>query len=46
MAAERTLRGIAFGSHNWTFTGSDAGGRHAAAIYTLIETANLNDIDP
>ena len=26
--------------------GSDAGGRRAAAIYTLIETAKLNDVDP
>ena len=28
------------------FAGSDNGGRRAAAIYTLIETAKLNDIDP
>jgi hypothetical protein len=26
--------------------GSDEGGRRAAAIYTLIQTAKLNDIDP
>jgi transposase len=39
-------RVIAVGRHNWTFAGSDAGGRRAAAIYTLIETAKLNDIDP
>ena len=26
--------------------GSDDGGRRAAAIYTLIETAKLNDVDP
>jgi transposase len=32
--------------NNWTFAGSDAGGRRAAAIYTLIETAKLNDVDP
>ena len=38
--------GIAVGRHNWTFAGSDAGGRRAAAIYTLIETAKLNDVDP
>ena len=31
---------------NWTFAGSDEGGRRAAAIYTLIATAKLNDIDP
>ncbi|MFO1157312.1 MAG: IS66 family transposase [Reyranellaceae bacterium] len=38
-AAERALRGIAVGRHNWTFAGSDAGGQRAAAIYTLIESA-------
>ena len=45
-AAERALRGIAVGRHNWTFAGSDEGGRRAAAMYTLIETAKLNDVDP
>jgi transposase len=45
-AAERALRGIAVGRRNWTFAGSDEGGRRAAAIYTLIETAKLNDVDP
>jgi transposase len=45
-AAERALRGIAVGRKNWTFAGSDAGGRRAAAMYTLIETCKLNDVDP
>lgn len=45
-AAERALRGIAVGRHNWTFVGSDEGARRAAAVYTLIETAKLNGIDP
>jgi len=45
-AAERALRCIAVGRNNWTFAGSDAGGERAAAIYTLIETAKLNDVDP
>jgi len=45
-AAERALRGIAVGRRNWTFAGSDAGGHRAAAIYTLVETAKLNDVDP
>jgi len=44
-AAERAVRGIAVGRRNWTFCGSDAGGHHAAAIYTLIETCKLNDVD-
>jgi transposase len=38
-AAERALRCVAVGRRNWTFAGSDDGGRRAAAIYTLIETA-------
>jgi transposase len=45
-AAERTLRCVAVGRRNWTFAGSDEGGHRAAAMYTLIETAKLNDIDP
>jgi transposase len=45
-AAERALRCVAVGRHNWTFAGSDEGGRRAAAIYTLVETAKLNDVDP
>ena len=45
-AAERTMRPVATGRRNWTFAGSDEGGRRAAAIYTLIETAKLNDVDP
>ena len=28
------------------FAGSDSGGERAAAIYTLIGTAKLNDLDP
>ena len=43
---KQALRGIAVGRHNWTFAGSDQGGRRAAAIYILIETAKLNDVDP
>ena len=45
-AAERELRAVALGRKNWTFAGSDEGGRRAAAIYTLIATGKLNDIDP
>jgi len=36
----------ALGRKNYLFAGSDDGGRRAAAIYTLIETAKLNDVDP
>jgi len=45
-AAERALRCVALGRRNWTFCGSDRGGERAAAIYSLIATAKLNDIDP
>ena len=45
-AAERELRAVAIGRKNWTFAGSDEGGRRAAAIYTLIQTARLNNVDP
>jgi transposase len=45
-AAERALRGIALGRRAWLFAGSDQGGERAAAMFTLIETAKLNDVDP
>ena len=45
-ASERALRGIALGRKSWLFCGSDRGGVRAAAMYTLIGTAKLNDIDP
>ena len=45
-AAERALRGIALGRKAWLFAGSDRGGERAAAIYSLIVTAKLNDLDP
>jgi transposase len=45
-AAEREVRPIAMGRKNWTFAGSDEGGHRAAAIYTLVQTAKLNDVDP
>ena len=45
-AAERALRGIALGRRSWLFAGSDRGGERAAVIYTLIQTARLNDVDP
>jgi hypothetical protein len=45
-SAERAIRGLAVGRKNWLFAGSDTGGQRAAAIYSLIETAKLNAIDP
>jgi transposase len=45
-AAERALRGIALGRKAWLFAGSERGGVRAAVIYTLIQTAKLNGVDP
>ena len=45
-AAERGLRGVALGRKSWLFAGSDRGGHRAAAMYSLIVSAKMNDIDP
>lgn len=45
-AAERALRCVPLGRKAWLFCGSDRGGQRAAVLYTLIQTAKLNDIDP
>jgi transposase len=45
-AAERALRGIALGRKAWLFAGSDRGGERAAVMFTLIQTAKLNGVDP
>jgi len=45
-AAERSLRAVVLGRKNYLFYGSDAGGDRAAAMYSLIGSAKLNDLDP
>jgi transposase len=45
-AAERALRVVALGRRNYLFAGSGAGGERAAAIYSLLGSAKLNDLDP
>jgi hypothetical protein len=44
--AERMLRAQAIGRKNWTFLGSDRGGRTAAVLYSLTGTCKHHDIDP
>ncbi|MGE5754465.1 MAG: IS66 family transposase, partial [Planctomycetaceae bacterium] len=44
--AERMLRALAIGRRNWTFLGSDRGGRTAAVLYSLTSTCKHHDIDP
>jgi len=45
-AAERALRGVALGRSNYLFMGSNDGGERAASLYSLVETAKLNALDP
>jgi transposase len=45
-AVENAIRGIAVGRRNWLFAGSESGGRRAALMYSLIETAKLNGVEP
>jgi hypothetical protein len=44
--AERAMKPVAIGRKNYLFVGSEGGGKAAAIAYTLIETANLNGVDP
>ena len=43
--AERSLRGIAVGRRNWTFLGSDNGGKTAAVLTSLIATCKRLHLD-
>jgi transposase len=45
-SAERALRGLALGRKSWLFAGSERGAERAALMYTLIQTAKLNNVDP
>jgi transposase len=45
-AAERGLRTIAVTRKNFLFLGSDEGGLRAAHIYTIVESARLNGLNP
>jgi transposase len=44
--AENAMRAIAIGRKNYLFAGSDAGGDRAAAIYSIVQTAKLNSVNP
>lgn len=44
--AENAMRGIALGRKNYLFAGSDAGGDRAATMYTIVQTAKLNGVNP
>jgi hypothetical protein len=44
--AERMLRTQALGRKNWTFLGSDRGGRTAAVLYSFTGSCKHHGIDP
>jgi transposase len=45
-ATERANRDIAIGRNNWTFFGSDAGGRTAAVLMSFVATCKRNGVEP
>lgn len=44
--SERTLRAIALGRNNWGVIGSEAGGKTAAVLYSVVGTCKHLGIDP
>jgi transposase len=45
-AAERSIRPFTIGRKNWLFAKSQAGARTSANIYSLVETAKANGLNP
>ncbi len=45
-AAERSIRPFTIGRKNWLFAKSQAGARASANIYSLVETAKANGLNP
>src|SRR5207245_11808614 len=45
-ATERANRGVAVGRGNWTFFGSDNGGKTAAVLLSFIATCKRNAVEP
>ncbi|MFI3272963.1 MAG: IS66 family transposase [Pseudomonadota bacterium] len=43
---ENAIRPFAVGRKNWLFSGSPRGAKSSAALYSMIETAKANDVDP
>jgi transposase len=43
---ERSLRGLAIGRNNWTFLGSDRGGKTMAILRSFVASCELAKIDP
>jgi hypothetical protein len=45
-AAERAIRPFVMGRKNWNISGSPAGAQSSCQLYTLIETAKANQLNP
>lgn len=45
-AVERAVRPVALGRHSWNFSGSPAGAHSSCVMYTLLQSARLNRLDP
>ena len=43
---ERAIRGIAIGRNNWTFFGSDTGGKTAAVLCSFVASCRRNQVNP
>lgn len=43
---ENAIRPFVIGRRNWLFSNSQAGARASATLYSLIESAKLNDLEP
>ena len=44
--AENAIRPFAVGKKNWLFANSQAGAKASANLYSLIQTAKANDLNP
>lgn len=45
-AAENAIRPFAVGRKNWLFAGSPSGAQSSATLYSLVETAKANGLEP
>jgi hypothetical protein len=45
-AAENAIRPFVLGRKNWLFSGNDEGAEASCRVFTLIESAKLNGVEP
>ena len=45
-ACERQMRAVAVGRKNWLFAGSKDGGRRAAVLYSVLQSAKAAGVEP